>query len=68
MRDTSTTKHKVINNWLILDLLERTIGLHTQRLYDERGHAEGRELQDWLKAQSEALRALNTAKPARRAA
>ena len=59
MRDTSTTEHKGINHWLILDLIERKIRLHTQRIYEECGHIEGRELEDWLKAQSEALRTLN---------
>ena len=61
MRDTSTTKHKGINHWLMLDSIERKIRLRTERLYEERGPAEGRELQDWLKAQSEALATLETA-------
>jgi len=59
VRDMSTTKHKGINHWLILDLIERRIRLHMQRIYEECGHAEGRELADWLKAQSEVLRTLN---------
>jgi heme-degrading monooxygenase HmoA len=49
-------KHHGLNHWLMLDLIERKIRLHTDRLYKERGHAEGRELEDWLKAASEVLR------------
>jgi hypothetical protein len=40
----------------MLDLIERKIRFHTDRLYEEREHAEGRELEDWLKAASEVLR------------
>ena len=64
MRDTSTTESKWLKNWLMLDLIERTIGLRTRRLCQERGHAEGRELDDWLKAASEVLLTLHTAQPA----
>jgi hypothetical protein len=39
----------------MLDLIERKLRLHTDRLYEERGHAEGCELEDWLKAASEVL-------------
>ena len=60
MRDTSATKYKGINHWLMLYLLERKIRLRTERLLKERGNAEGRELQDWLQATSEVLRTLNT--------
>jgi hypothetical protein len=56
VRDTNTAKHHGLNHWLMLDLIERKIQLHTDRLYEERGHAEGRELEDWLKAASEVLR------------
>ena len=49
-------KHHGLNHWLMLDLIERKIRLHTQRLYEGRVHAEGRELEDWLKAASEVLR------------
>jgi hypothetical protein len=58
VRDTSTAKHHGLNHWLMLDLIERKIRLHTHRLYEERGHAEGRELEDWLKAESEVLRTI----------
>jgi hypothetical protein len=49
-------KHHGLNHWLMLDLIERKIRLHTDRLYEEREHAEGSELEDWLKAASEVLR------------
>ena len=62
MRDIITAKHKgLINHWLMLDLIERKIRLHTEQLCEERGHAEGRAFEDWLKAVSEVLRTLNTA-------
>lgn len=60
MKDTSKARHQGLKDWLMLDLIERKIRLYTQRLYEECGHAEGRELEDWLKAESEALRTLNT--------
>ena len=68
MRDTSTTKYKDVNHWLMLDLIERKVRLHMQRIYEECGHAEGREMEDWLKAQSEALRTFNseTVRPAKK--
>jgi len=44
----------------MLALIERKIGLRTQRLYEERGHAKGRELEDWLKAQLAVIRTLNS--------
>ena len=56
MRDTNTANHHGLNHWLMLDLIERRIRLHTDRLCEERGHAGGRELEDWLKAASEVLR------------
>lgn len=59
MRDPSSTKHKGINHWLMLDLLERKIQLRTERLLKERRNAGGRELEDWLKATIEVLRTLN---------
>ncbi|MGA2457702.1 MAG: DUF2934 domain-containing protein [Terriglobales bacterium] len=40
---------------LMLELLERKIRLRARQLYDERGQAEGRELEDWVKAESEVL-------------
>jgi len=56
VRDRGTAKHQGVNHWLMLDLIERMIRLHACRLYEERGHAEGRNLADWLKAESEVLR------------
>ena len=37
------------------ELLERKIRLHAQHLYDQRGQAEGRALEDWVQAESEVL-------------
>jgi hypothetical protein len=37
------------------ELLERKIRLHAQHLYDQRGQAEGRALQDWVEAESQVL-------------
>jgi hypothetical protein len=37
------------------ELLERKIHLHAQHLYDQRGQAEGRALQDWVEAESQVL-------------
>jgi len=54
-----TTKRKGINHWLMLDLIERKIRLRTEQLYEERGHAQGRALEQWLKAVSEVLHTLN---------
>ena len=58
MRDTNKTK---IQNWLMLDMLGRKIRLRTEQLCEERGPAERRTFEDWLKAATEALRTLNTA-------
>jgi hypothetical protein len=41
---------------LMLELLERKIRLRASQLYDERGRAEGQELEDWVKAESEVLK------------
>lgn len=40
---------------LILGLLERKIRLRARQLYNERGQANGRELEDWVRAESEVL-------------
>ncbi len=40
----------------MLEMLERKVRLRAQQLYDERGRIEGRELEDWVKAESEVLR------------
>jgi len=41
---------------LMVDLLERKIRLRAQQLYDERGQAEGRDLEDWIRAEKEILK------------
>jgi len=41
---------------LMLELLERKIRLRARQLYHERGQREGRELEDWVQAESEILR------------
>ena len=41
---------------LMVDLLERKIGLRAQQLYDERGQAEGPDLEDWIRAEKEILK------------
>ncbi len=61
MRDTRRTKRKKADNWLTLALIERNIRARTDQLYDARGHVEGRELEDWLKALSEAIRTMAVA-------
>ena len=35
MRDTRPTKHRGINHWLMLDLIERQIRLRTNRLHEQ---------------------------------
>ena len=41
---------------LMVELLERKIRLRARQLYDERGQTEGRDLEDWVKAESEVLK------------
>ncbi len=41
---------------LMVDLLERKIRLRAQQLYDERGQVEGRDLEDWVRAEKEILK------------
>jgi hypothetical protein len=41
---------------LMVDMLERKIRLRAQQLYDERGQAEGRDLEDWVRAEKEILK------------
>ena len=41
---------------LMRQLLERKIRMRARQLYDERGQAEGQELEDWVKAESEVLK------------
>ena len=40
---------------MMTELIERKIRLHAQHLYDQRGQAEGRALQDWVEAESQVL-------------
>jgi hypothetical protein len=41
---------------LMRQLLERKIRMRARQLYDERGQAEGQELEDWVQAESEVLK------------
>ena len=36
-------------------MLERKIRLRARQLYEERGQIKGRELEDWVRAESEVL-------------
>ena len=40
----------------MVELLERKIRLRAGQLYEERGHVEGRALEDWVRAESEVLK------------
>jgi hypothetical protein len=40
---------------LMLELLERKIRGRARQLYEERGAADGRALEDWVRAESEIL-------------
>ena len=40
---------------LMVELLERKIRLRARQLYGQRGQVEGRELEDWVQAESEVL-------------
>jgi hypothetical protein len=40
---------------LMVEMLERKVRLRARQLYDERGQVEGRELEDWVRAESEVL-------------
>jgi len=39
----------------MLELLERKVRLRARQLYEERGQVEGRDVEDWVKAESEVL-------------
>jgi hypothetical protein len=39
----------------MIELLERKVRLRARQLYEERGRVEGRELEDWVKAESEVV-------------
>ncbi len=41
---------------LMVELLERKVRLRARQLYDERGQAQGRALEDWVRAESEVLK------------
>ncbi len=40
---------------LMVELLERKVRLRARQLYEERGKVEGRDVEDWVKAESEVL-------------
>jgi len=40
---------------LMVQLVERKVRSRAQQLYETRGQAEGRELEDWFQAESEVL-------------
>jgi len=40
---------------LMLELLERKVRLRARQLYEERGKVAGRDLEDWVRAESEIL-------------
>ena len=40
---------------LMVNMLEKKIRLRARQLYEERGRAEGKALEDWVKAESEVL-------------
>jgi hypothetical protein len=42
---------------LMVELLERKIRLRARQLYEERGQVKGREVEDWVRAESEVLKA-----------
>jgi hypothetical protein len=48
------TRLKRQQQWM-LELLERKIRARARQLYEERGGAEGRALEDWVRAESEVL-------------
>lgn len=47
---------------LMMEMLERKIRLRARQLYEERGRVEGRDLEDWVQAESEILQS-NTLAP-----
>jgi len=40
---------------LMISMLEKKIRLRARQLYEERGQAEGKALEDWVKAETEVL-------------
>jgi hypothetical protein len=41
---------------LMISMLEKKIRLRARQLYEQRGEAEGRALEDWVQAESEILK------------
>jgi len=41
---------------LMVNIVDRKIRLRARQLYEERGMAEGKALDDWVKAESEVLK------------
>jgi len=41
---------------LMINMLEKKIRLRARQLYEERGKADGKALEDWVKAESEILK------------
>jgi Protein of unknown function (DUF2934) len=39
----------------MMEMLERKIRLRARQLFEERGRVEGRDLDDWVRAESEVL-------------
>jgi Protein of unknown function (DUF2934) len=42
---------------LMVNMLEKKIRLRARQLYEERGQSGGKALEDWVKAESEVLKA-----------
>jgi hypothetical protein len=40
---------------LMMEMLERKIRLRARQLFEERGRVEGRDLENWVRAESEVL-------------
>jgi Protein of unknown function (DUF2934) len=41
---------------LMINMLEKKIRLRARQLYEERGHIDGRALEDWVEAEAEILK------------
>lgn len=41
----------------MINMLEKKIRLRARQLYEERGETDGRALEDWVRAESEVLKA-----------
>lgn len=51
--DTETRRKK--QQALMIQMVERKVRSRAQQLYEDRGHSDGQELQDWFQAESEIL-------------